>query len=131
MGSDGERDETGGERGCEGRRRGRGERQVRVRERGDQWSATGDKRLGRARTSWGPRHIGDSAAEKVAATENEVSAQGDGERAMNLTGDLRLVDVDDAHAHVRAVLGNDGHGGAADVASAHAADLQTCRGGTI
>ena len=64
MGSDGERDETGGERGCEGRRRGRGERQVRVRERGDQWSATGDKRLGRARTSWGPRHIGDSAAEK-------------------------------------------------------------------
>ena len=68
---------------------------------------------------------------KVASAENEVSAQGDGERAMNLTGDLRLVDVDDAHAHVRAVLGNDGHGGAADVASAHAADLQTCRGGTI
>ena len=48
---------------------------------------------------------------------------------MTLTRDLRLVDVDDAHAHVRAVLGNDGHGGATDVASAHAGDLQTYRDG--
>mmetsp|Transcript_26117 Transcript_26117/g.61216 ORF Transcript_26117/g.61216 Transcript_26117/m.61216 type:complete len:500 (+) Transcript_26117:98-1597(+) len=59
----------------------------------------------------------------------EESRLEDGEVVRVPGTDLLLGNVHHSHLDVRAVGGNDGHGGTADVASAHAADLKLIVGG--